>query len=166
MITQAFLDTVVPLARAHLTKLGLQLPDVPVVIGYDMKSPTNMGYTTFKPRCDTCDQFDRVPERVVIRPDNHADLGRRYAAEGSRSPFSIDCSEEIWASATITHELIHTALPWDVMDALVYNGHGPEFRALAVKAGLADDTAAFPGPALKKWFDEVVAPVLSKGEIK
>jgi hypothetical protein len=164
MIDQKFVDVVVPLVRKRFADMGWTAPAVPVIVGIEgMTGDTNMGYTAFHQRCDICGIFDRVPEKVVVRPAGHADIGAKYALLKGYD-FAAGCSEEVRAAAVVTHELIHTTLPWTMTDAILNNGHSDQFLERAVKAGLVNDTAAFPGPDFKRWYDDVVVPGLNNGE--
>lgn len=163
MIDQKFVDVVVPLVRKRFADMGWTAPAVPVIVGTEgMTSDTNMGYTAFHQRCDRCDIFDRVPEKVVVRPDGHAEIGAQYALLKGYD-FAAGCSDEVWAAAVVTHELIHTTIPWTMFDALMNNGHSAQFLERAAQAGLVNDTAAFPDVGFKKWYDRVVVPALNNG---
>jgi hypothetical protein len=75
-------------------------------------------------------------------------VGECWASEASNDRhFEIfirpDKSEPVEVLGILTHELVHAALP-------LGSGHGPAFRALAVKIGLTGKMRqAMPGPVLE-----------------
>jgi hypothetical protein len=62
-----------------------------------------------------------------------------------------DISEPVQVLGILTHELVHAALP-------VGSGHGPAFKALAVKIGLTGKMRqAIPGPVLEDRLHELAS---------
>jgi hypothetical protein len=84
----------------------------------------------------------------------------KFARHGSqRVPVMIDLAPQKPGdlAATVAHELIHTALPWEA-------GHGPRFAAIAGAIGLEGPAeATMPGPHFKAWAEKTLAPLLANG---
>jgi hypothetical protein len=149
MIDQTFLDVAVPLVRDRLRSMGLDPASVPVVIddSWRLDMLGALAATEFSP----------ITHRAIAVTVKARDQWAPYFAEGMRISFGLPGYDEItFATAVLTHELIHTSLPHG-------ESHGPTFTAALRKAGLVGPaTQSIPGPELARWVDSVVKPEYEK----
>lgn len=68
--------------------------------------------------------------------------------------------EPVYMVNVLAHEMIHSALPYDV-DNDANDGHGPTFTRHARAIGLAGDPkATYPGRKFERWFYNDLMPKL------
>lgn len=158
MIDQKFLDIATPLIRARLAKLGMKMPEVPVILvrgnnfnlhGTGEYVPTAaLGLTTYWQAGDLRAGTPRDVQVTDAPKDPKDDFGLLSVA--GLGPYS----EHVWAAAVLTHELIHTAMPSGVGHEFPFNiGH-------RVVGMIGPATSSIPGPKMAKWVEEVLEPAL------
>lgn len=152
MITQQFLDVVVPAVKDKLKAAGLIPADIPVEFDdFRLTMYGAAGMTEFSK-----DDISR-PTRMTLKRNQMAGAYWTDKMVVDYGVFGAD--EAIFAAAVLTHEFIHTALPWGA-------SHGPVFAEQHSKLGLiVDPEKSIPGQDFVTWFDENVRPKLPKTAI-
>lgn len=78
---------------------------------------------------------------------------------------SLDIDDPITNVATLAHEMVHAAIPYDAdpIDG-AFAGHGPVFTHYIRQMGLAGDPrASVPGPRFVEWFKRNIVPLAGVG---
>lgn len=116
-----------------LEPLGLKVPPIPLYVADHLLPWTTSASTKF-----THDQPDHDKKPMMV----------------ALNAMHLMISSEIDTAATLAHELIHAALPYDA-DPVTgpYRGHGPVFEGYANRIGLVGDPRSTdPGPQFREWF--------------
>lgn len=120
-----------------LEPLGLKVPPIPLYVAERVLPSDISASTKF-----THDQPDHEKKPVLI----------------ALNVMHLMLSPEIDTAATLAHELIHAALPYDADPVTgLYRGHGPVFEGYANRIGLVGDPRSTdPGPQFREWFNRRV----------